>query len=55
MTRAYITIVRNGRQYENIEDLSAYFGDVIETLEKVMHDSATMIIKLILNIEAERS
>ena len=55
MTRAYITIVRNGVIYDNIEDLSAYFGDVIETLEKVMHDSSTMALKLILNIEAERS
>ena len=55
MTRAYITIVRNGSEFDNIEDLAAYFGDVTETLENAMHDCSSMKIKLILNIDAERS
>ena len=55
MTRAYTTIVANGTEYENIEDLSSYFGDVIETLEKVMTDATSFKIKLELSIETERA
>lgn len=54
MTTAEIVITDNGNDYDNIEDLSTYFGDVIETLEKLMVDAQSMTIKLELTINATK-